>query len=145
MAGRYTLLEQEPLDHFLPQCVARNCSVIIGGPFNSGILATGVRGAGPLHYDYGEAEAHIIERVGELETACAEFNVPLAAAALQFPLAHSAVASVIPGCASPQQVEETMDHIHREIPAELWSLLAERGLIRADAPLPGVSTPGTNQ
>ncbi len=148
LAGRYTLLEQEPLDRFLPQCVARNCSVIIGGPFNSGILATGVRGPAPrtpLHYDYGEAEAHIIERVGELETACTEFNVPLAAAALQFPLAHSAVASVIPGCASPQQVEETMDHFHREIPAELWSLLKERGLIRADAPLPRAGTPDTDQ
>jgi len=145
LAGRYTLLEQDPLDHFLPQCDARNCSVIIGGPFNSGILASGVRGAGPLHYDYGEAEAHIIERVRQLETTCAEFDVPLAAAALQFPLAHSAVASVIPGCATPQQVQETLDHFYREIPAELWYLLRERGLIRADAPLPCASTPGTDQ
>ena len=145
LAGRYTLLEQEPLDYFLPQCTARNCSVIIGGPFNSGILASGVQGAGSLRYDYGHAEAHIVERVRQLEKACAEFEVPLAAAALQFPLAHPAVASVIPGCATPQQIQETMDHFHREIAPEFWSLLSARGLIRADAPLPSASMPGTDQ
>ncbi len=78
LAGRYTLLEQSALDSFLPKCVARNSSVVVGGPYNSGILATGVRGAGAGHYDYGEAPAWVISTVDRIESICAEFGVSLA-------------------------------------------------------------------
>lgn len=140
LAGRYTLLEQEPLDRFLPECLERRCSIITGGPFNSGILATGVSGKGAPRYNYGDADKGIVARVAELETACSEFDVPLPAAALQFPLAHPAVASVIPGCATREQLRETLDHFHHDIPPEFWVTLRERGLIRADAPVPGDAT-----
>src|SRR6185437_14218242 len=97
LASRYTLLEQGALAQFLPACVARGISVVVGGVYNSGILATGTRGVETPLYDYAPAPAAMLERVHRLESICAAFNVPLAAAALQFPLAHPAVVSVIPG------------------------------------------------
>jgi D-threo-aldose 1-dehydrogenase len=142
LAGRYTLLEQDPLDRFLPDCLERRCSIIIGGPYNSGILATGVRGKEAPYYDYGEAGEEIVERVAGLETACEEFGVPLPAAALQFPLAHPAVASILPGCATREQLLQSLDYFNHDIPADLWTALRERGLIRQDAPVPGESTGG---
>ncbi len=83
LAGRYTLLEQGALDSFLPLCARRNASVVLGGPFNSGILASGVAGAGPHYYNYEPAPSEVIERVARIEQLCAEFKIPLAAAALQ--------------------------------------------------------------
>ena len=136
LAGRYTLLEQGALDSFLPACVERRCSVIVGGPYNSGILVTGVgRGAG--HYNYGAAPAEVIGTVTRLEAVCRAYGVPLPAAALQFPLAHPAVAAVIPGMDRAAQVAETRRWFDTPIPAALWAALAGEGLVRADAPLPG--------
>ena len=141
LAGRYTLLEQEPLDTFLPKCIGRSCSVIIGGAYNSGILATGVKGKGPFHYDYGPAHEYVIKKVASIEDLCLEFGVPMAAAALQFPLAHPAVASVIPGMGRARLVEQTLKLFSTDIPDELWSALAEHELIREDAPTPSSVQP----
>lgn len=137
LAGRYTLLEQEALDSFLPRCVERNCSIIIGGAYNSGILATGVRGKGPLYYNYEAAPAWVVDRVARIEDACEEFEISLPAAALRFPLAHPAVASVIPGIGQPKRIKQTLELFNARIPDEFWSALIERGLLRADAPVPG--------
>jgi D-threo-aldose 1-dehydrogenase len=137
LAGRYTLLEQGALDTFLPKCVARKASVVIGGPYNSGILATGVRRAGAGHYNYDRAPERIVATVNRIEGICADFDVPLAAAALQFPLAHSAVASVIPGLDDVRQVAETKALISTRIPDGFWKALVEANLVRSDAPLPG--------
>ena len=136
LAGRYTLLEQESLDTFLPKCVDRNCSIVIGGAYNSGILATGVSGKGPWNYDYGPAPEDVVKKVAAIESLCGEFDIPMAAAALQFPLAHPAVASVIPGIGKVSRINQTLNLFATEIPDEFWSALSERGLIRDDAPTP---------
>lgn len=130
LAGRYTLLEQDPLDDLLPLCLARGVQVIVGGPFNSGVLA------GNPHYDYGAVPAEIAALVGGLASICARHDVPLAAAALQFPLAHPAVACVIPGARSAAEATANIAHLARPIPAELWADMKTSGLIRADAPVP---------
>ncbi|MBW4329634.1 aldo/keto reductase [Stakelama sp. CBK3Z-3] len=136
LAGRYTLLEQDALDQFLPLCARRDVRIVLGGPFNSGILATGVRGGGDLHYNYEPAPRDVIARVAAIEEVCALHGVPLAAAALQFPLAHPQVASVIPGTRTPEQLRAALDLLDTSIPAECWRMLRDRSLIRADAPLP---------
>ena len=136
LAGRYTLLEQAPLDSFLPLCTRRGVKIVLGGPYNSGILAKGVRGGGELHYNYSPAPPEIVARVAGIEDICAAHAVPLAAAALQFPLAHPAVVSVIPGMASPRQVADAVRLMALPIPAALWSDLKQACLIREDAPVP---------
>ncbi|MFD1786299.1 aldo/keto reductase [Sphingomonas floccifaciens] len=136
LAGRYTLLEQDALATFLPLCEARDVKIVLGGPYNSGILAKGVRGGGELHYDYQPAPAEIVARVGAIEDVCEMHGVPLAAAALQFPLAHPQVVSVIPGMNSPRQVARAVELIDTDIPPALWRDLQDCGLIRADAPIP---------
>lgn len=133
LAGRYTLLEQDPLDGLLPRCADRGVSMIVGGPFNSGAL---VETGQALHYDYGPASQEIVERVGRLRQVCAAHAVPLAAAALQFPLAHPAVISVIPGMGAAGQVAEAAAWMATPIPAGLWDDLRAQGLLRADAPTP---------
>src|SRR3546814_5219245 len=107
LAGRYTLLEQDSLQTLLPLCARRSVGVVIGGPYNSGILAQGVGGGAPLHYNYEPPPAAIIARVARIEAVCAAHGVPMAAAALQFPLAHPQIASVIPGMASPDEAAAT--------------------------------------
>jgi D-threo-aldose 1-dehydrogenase len=136
LAGRYSLLEQDALDTFLPKCQAHGASIILGGPYNSGILATGVKGNTIPNYNYEPAPADIISRVSEIEDVCQEFEVPLAAAALQFPLGHMAVSTVIPGMGSERRVSKTVELFHHNIPAEFWLRLKEIGLLRQDAPIP---------
>ena len=136
LAGRYTLLEQGAAARFLPLCQARDVSVVIGGPYNSGILATGTRHGGPVHYDYGEAPPEVIEKVGKIEALCDRFDVPLAAAALQFPLAHPSVVSVIPGLGNVARVQQTVDLYLTNIPGEFWQSLRSLHLIDEDAMLP---------
>ncbi|MET0365861.1 MAG: aldo/keto reductase [Sphingobium sp.] len=136
LAGRYTLLEQAPLDDLLPICTKADTSVIVGGPYNSGILATGVKQSTLTHYNYARAPQDIIDRVGEIEDIAAQYNVPIAALALQFPLAHPQVASVIPGIGNAKQVHDTMALLTIEIPSLLWSELKNAGLVRVDAPVP---------
>lgn len=136
LAGRYTLLEQGALTEFLPLCHDRQVGVIIGGAYNSGILATGTAQRAGLRYDYGEAPPEIVARVARLEAHCRAFDVPLAAAALQFPLAHPAVASVLLGLGAPDQVDETIRLHAFPIPAQFWLDLRGEGLIAEDAPIP---------
>jgi len=134
LAGRYTLLEQTALDRFLPRCAARDVSIIVGGPFNSGVLVEGVKPG--AHYNYGRASTEILDRVRKLEAVCLAHATPLAAAALQFPLAHPQVVSVIPGLSSPDQVRQALAWAARRIPAALWEDLRGEGLLHPDAPTP---------
>lgn len=134
LAGRYTLLEQEALDSFLPLCEARDVGIILGGPYNSGILATGaIEGA---KYNYAPAPEDILERVRKIEAVCAAHHVPLIAAALQFVLGHPAVKTVVPGAVSAKEVQANVALMQRSIPHGLWSDLRGEGLIRPEAPLP---------
>jgi D-threo-aldose 1-dehydrogenase len=136
LAGRYTLLEQTPLDALFPACEQAGTAIVVGGPYNSGILAVGTRTDAPLYYNYEPAPADVIGKVGRIEVVCERHGVKLAAAALQFPLAHPLVASVIPGLDSPQRVEQTLALYHEKIPSAFWRDLRSEGLIRADAPVP---------
>jgi D-threo-aldose 1-dehydrogenase len=134
LAGRYTLLEQDALDSFLPLCEERGVGIIIGGAFNSGILATGpVPGA---LFQYTPAPEPILEKVRRIETVCKAHQVRLIEAALQFVLGHPAVVSVIPGANSPEQVRANAKLLEAQIPPSLWSDLKSEGLLRRDAPVP---------
>ncbi|HEX4271340.1 MAG TPA: aldo/keto reductase [Rhizomicrobium sp.] len=136
LAGRYTLLEQNPLDDLFPLCEKAGTAIVVGGPYNSGILAVGTKTGAPLYYDYEPAPAGVIERVRRIEAVCDRHDVPLAAAALQFPLAHKLVASVIPGLDSPDRVDQTIALYRHNIPAALWHDLVREKLVRPDAPVP---------
>ena len=136
LAGRYTLLEQPALEKLLPLCVERAVSVICGGPFNSGILAAGSRAGAQAHYNYAAPPAPVLERVRQLEALCDDFSVPLQAAALQFPLAHPAIASVVAGCANGNEARHCARMFSHVIPPEFWRALRERGLVNAAAPVP---------
>jgi D-threo-aldose 1-dehydrogenase len=134
VAMPYTLLHQEVLDDEFPAAVARGVGFVIGAVFQSGILATGaVEGA---MYDYAPAPPEAMERVRRIEAVCARHGVPLAAAALQFPLGHPSVAAVIPGAFHPDQVTRNVASFTHPIPGDLWAELKHEGLLRADAPVP---------
>lgn len=134
LAGRYTLLEQDALDSFLPLCEKRDVGIILGGPYNSGILATGaVPGA---KYNYVDAPEPILQQVRRIEAVCAAHDTPLIAAALQFVLGHPCVKTVVPGAVNAAEVRANVALLQRRIPAALWADLRHEGLIRADAPLP---------
>jgi D-threo-aldose 1-dehydrogenase len=136
LAGRYTLLEQPALTELLPLCAQRGVSILCGGPFNSGILAAGSRAGAQSHYNYAPPPAVVLDRVRRLEAICEEFAVPLQAAALQFPLGHPQVASVVAGCASGAEARNCAAMFAQPIPAAFWHALGERGLVDARAPLP---------
>ena len=136
LAGRYTLLEQSSLDTFMPKCERHGATLIIGGAYNSGILATGTWRGGVPHYNYAPASEAIIERVRRIEAICEAHGVTLAAAALQFPLAHPLVSSVIPGLGSPSRVTQTMALFDEPIPPAFWHDLKAQELLRDDAPTP---------
>lgn len=137
LAGRYTLLEQGALDEFLPLALEKGIGVLLGGVFNSGILATGaVAGA---KYNYRDAPPEILGRVRRIEAVCAAHQVRLADAALWFGLAHPAVASVVLGAGTPEEVRRNLAALERPVPAAFWAELRETGLLRADAPLPAAS------
>lgn len=134
LAGRYTLLEQDALETFLPLCEQRDVGIILGGPYNSGILATGaVAGA---KYNYANAPEEIMRRVRCIEDVCAQHNTPLIAAALQFVLGHPCVKTVVPGAGSAAQVNAGVALFETPIPADFWFDLRGEGLIHPDAPLP---------
>ncbi|MDZ7281877.1 aldo/keto reductase [Sphingomonas sanguinis] len=135
LAGRYTLLEQGALDALFPACEAAGTSIVVGGPYNSGILATGSAAAG--RYNYAPAPETVLGKVRALEAVAGRHQVSLPAAALAFVLAHPLVASVIPGIADPQQVSDTMRLYAEPIPSAFWADLRAEGLVRPDAPLPG--------
>jgi D-threo-aldose 1-dehydrogenase len=134
LAGRYTLLEQDSLDEFLPLCEMRGAVVIAGGGLNSGILATGaITGA---KYNYGTAPENIMEKVRRMELICKHHGVPLPAAALQFLLAHPAIASHIPGMRTIQQISQITGWLNHPIPLDLWEEFRAQRLLREDAPVP---------
>ncbi len=134
LAGRYTLLEQGALDELLPACEAKQVSVILGGPYNSGILASGsVAGA---KYDYADAPPDILARVAHIQDVCGRHGVPVQAAALQFPLAHPAICAVIPGAMRPEEVTQNIAFMGMPIPGALWDDLRAEGLINPSASTP---------
>jgi len=130
LAGRYTLLEQAPLDDLLPRCVAAGTSIVVGGPLNSGILA------GRDTWNYAPAPAAVMARVKAIAAICDSHNVPLPAAALQFPLAHKAVAAIIPGPRNAEEFRTNLALLAHPIPAALWSDLKQARLLHPDAPTP---------
>jgi D-threo-aldose 1-dehydrogenase len=130
LAGRYTLLEQDPLHNLLADCEKTGTGIILGGPYNSGLLAGGDT------WNYAKAPADIMAKAQAIAKVCESHNVPLAAAALQFPLGHPLVASVIPGARSQLQTEQNIEMFNMTIPSSLWTDLQNEKLLDADAPLP---------
>jgi len=130
LAGRYTLLEQSPLDDLFPACEKAGTSIILGGPFNSGILVGGDT------WNYAKAPAEVVTRVNAITQVCESHKVPLPAAALQFPLGSPLVSSVIPGPRSRSDMKQIIDWFSLNIPEGLWSDLKSAGLLHDDAPLP---------
>jgi D-threo-aldose 1-dehydrogenase len=137
LAGRYTLLDQTALAEFLPYCVENRIGVVAGGPYNSGILAVGPREGAT--FNYRAASTEMMEKAQRINAVCARHDVPLKAAALQFILAHPAIASVIPGARSVAEVEDNVRMVEYPIPVALWAELKREGLIAASAPTPDES------
>jgi D-threo-aldose 1-dehydrogenase len=140
LAGRYTLLEQTALDDLLPACQERGIRVVAAGVFNSGLLARAAPAAG-AHYDYAEAPPELVRRAARIAKVCAAHGTPLPAAALAFPLAHPAVASVCVGARSPEQVKRNVELQRAAIPDALWSELKCLGLLHASVPGLGATAP----
>ena len=134
LAGRYTLLEQESLNSFLPLCEERGIGIVLGGPYNSGILATGPKPG--AWYNYDPAPTAILERVAKIEAICKRHKVKLAQAALRFPMHHRQVVSVIPGGVSPREVASNAATLDAKIPKALWKDLKAAGLLHMNAPVP---------
>ncbi len=133
LASRYTLLQQPALDSFLPYCAAKGIGVVIGAPYNSGILATGAR-PGAM-FSYSPAPEEVLDRVRRIEAVCARHKVRLVDAAFRFPLRHPAVVSVIPGGQGVAEMASNLTAEQAKIPADLWAELKAEGLLRADAPV----------
>ncbi len=134
LAGRYTLLEQTPLDALFPACEAAGATIICGGPFNSGILV------GREMWNYDNAPADIVARARALGAVADRFQIPLPAAALQFPLGHPIVTSVIPGPRNKSELLEILDWFRTPIPADFWTTLKNEGLLETDAPTDAIPT-----
>lgn len=132
LAGRYTLLEQEAMTSFLPLCETRNIGVVIGGPYNSGILATGAKPG--AFYNYDPAPEDVLARVRAIQDICDRHGVRLVDAAFQFPLRHPSVISVIPGGQGVSEMESNLKAESADIPEALWTDLKSGGLVREDAP-----------
>jgi D-threo-aldose 1-dehydrogenase len=134
VAMPYTLLDQEVLDAEFPAGVERGVGYVIGAVFASGILAKGpVEGA---KYAYADPSEAVLRKTQRIQEVCERYGVPLAAAALQFPLGHPSVASVIPGASSPAQQARNVEAFRHPIPGDLWAELKHLGLLRDDAPVP---------
>jgi D-threo-aldose 1-dehydrogenase len=134
LAGRYTLLDHSGLSEFLPACVERNVKITVGGPYNSGILARDL--SKPVTFNYEQAPEHLLGRARRLTEICVAHEVDLKAAALQFVLAHPAVATAIPGAQSVAELDQNIAMVQQDIPAALWSDMRSAGLIPDDAPTP---------
>ncbi len=135
LAGRYTLIDHSALKELLPLCQEKGISVIVGGPYNSGILASDLEEGAT--FNYVPAQPEVLRRARRCRAVCDRHGVPLKAAALQFVLAHPAVASVIPGPRSAAEAEENFRMVEHPIPAALWEELRGEGLIPPEAPTPG--------
>lgn len=131
LAGRYSLLEQrEAMDSLFPQCAQRGVGIVVGGPFNSGVLAGGG------HYDYDQVPDPVRQKTERLEAVCQRFGVDIRAAALQFCLANPVVLAVIPGSATPERPAQYMQQLDATIPPSFWQVLREEGILPADVPIP---------
>jgi len=133
VAGRYTLLDHDAVPELLPECLARGIGVVVGGVLNSGILADPRPGS---RFNYSEAAPAVVERAARLAAVCERYGVPLKAAAVQFPLAHPAVATVLAGARSVEHLDEFPRLLAQPIPADLWAELRHEGLLPADVPTP---------
>ncbi len=133
LAGRYTLLEQKA-QGFLDLCLEKNTPVLLGGVFNSGVLATGAKPG--AKFQYQDASAQILQQVQKLEAACEQFGVSLKAAAIQFPLAHPAVTSLIIGAVSELEIQQNLQALTECIPTEFWIYLQQQGLLKSTIPIP---------
>lgn len=131
LASRYSLLDQSALDELLPLCVERGVAVVVGGVFNSGILADP---AETPTFDYLPADAQIRERVSRVTAVCESWDVPLRAASLQFPLLHPAAISVVVGMRSERELSDNIEMLEIEIPSGLWQDLKRQDLISQSAP-----------
>lgn len=136
LAGRYSLLDHSGLAQLLPECAARGVQVALGGVFNSGILATGVRGQATPTFNYAPAARDWVERTAAIEVVCEAHGVPLRAAALQFPLAHPAVRIVMVGARSVPEWSDCVAMSRHAIPPAFWAALRTQGLLPAHAPVP---------
>lgn len=129
LAGRYTLLEQRVLQTFFPECAKRGISVVAAGPYNSGILANG------QNYNYEAADHKTMLRVNAIQKICDAYQIDLPHAALQFPLMHSQVISVVAGARTEEQVALSVSYIQQEVPSRLWQSLKEAELLAPEAPV----------
>ena len=134
LAGRYTLLDQSGLDELLPLCVEKGIGIVLGGPYNSGILASDL--SDDTTFNYLPAPRDVLEKARSIKDVCDRHGVPLKAAALQFGLAHPAVAATVPGARSIEEIEENLSMAAHPIPADLWDELRAERLIHPDAPAP---------
>ncbi len=134
LAGRYTLLEQGALDDYLPEAERRSVGTLLAGPFNSGVLAAKSDDEGT--YNYAKTPPDVRERVARIREVCRAHGTSLHEAAIQFPLWHSSVASVVPGMVRPEEVTSNVEAVKKAIPGSLWSDLKNEGLLRDDAPTP---------
>jgi len=132
LAGRYTLLEQQPMRDLFPACEKAGTSIILGGPYNSGILAGGDT------WNYAQAPTNVVEKANSIKRVCDSHGIPLQAAALQFPLGSSLVSSIIPGPRSRKEMQDNITWFNQSIPDSLWSDLKNESLIDADSPIPKV-------
>jgi D-threo-aldose 1-dehydrogenase len=137
LAGRYTLLQQDALDDLLPACLERGTSVVIGGVFNSGLLANPHSNA---TFNYAPAAPDMLAKAQQIDDVCSRYGVAIAAAALQFPLAHPAITTVLIGARSAREVEENSRFIATPIPEQLWADLLTAGLLRPGTPVPAPLT-----
>lgn len=138
LAGRYTLLDQSGFDELLPLCHDKGISVILGGPYNSGVLASDL--GSDTTYFYLQTPPEVLNRAKRIKTICDRYSVPLKAAALQFGLAHPTVCATIPGSSSPAEVNENVLMVGHTIPSDLWAELKSEGFIPPEAPEPSAAT-----
>jgi D-threo-aldose 1-dehydrogenase len=131
LAGRYTLLDHESaLQRLMSVAQAKGVDIVVGGPYSSGVLVGG------KHFEYAEASPNILAKVEKIRALCKRYAVPIKAAAVQFCLAHPAVAAVIPGASKPQRIKEDHQALTARIPPEFWKGLRQQGLVAPQAPLP---------
>jgi D-threo-aldose 1-dehydrogenase len=135
VAGRYTLLDQSALSDLLPACLERDVGVVVGGAFQSGLLADP---SPDSHYDYGPAPSHLVRRALEMQAVCEDHGVALPSAALQFPLGHPAVVSVLVGARSVNEVEQNVRAFTTPVPDQVWAQLRSAGLLGDSIPVPSL-------
>lgn len=133
LQGNYTLLEQSAFASFMELCLQKQASILLAGPYASGVLATGaVQGA---YFNHGKADEKILSQVKQIEAICNSFNTPMQAVAIQFPLKHPAISSVVVGSAMPHYMRENVRYLNYTIPAGVWSALKSAGIIPYNSPV----------